>query len=316
MTPVIEVRHLKKHFVTSGGPPWRRHLRVVKAVDDVSLSLGQDRVVGLVGESGCGKTTVGNLIVNLLPPTSGEILFGGTSIHAMSREQLLDFRRRTQMVFQDPYASLDPRMTLYEIITEGYDIHDMYSQAERLVHAERLLELVGLDDSYGIRYPHELSGGQRQRVAIARALSLDPGVLIADEPTSALDVSVKAQIINLLEELRERIGLSMVFISHDLSMVRHISDEIIVMYLGKIVETAPTDELFESPLHPYTRVLLEAIPVPNPRHRRRRKLTLEEHEKAALELLGSSYRLTPGFDGHESTLEQVSPGRFVRCYAG
>ena len=250
MIPVIEVRRLEKRFVSVGGPPWRRRRRVVKAVDDVSFSLVQDRVVGLVGESGCGKTTVGNLIVNLLPPTSGQVLFRGTSIHGMSKAELLDFRRRTQIVFQDPYASLDPRMTLDQIITEGYDIHGMYSRTERLDRAEELMKLVGLDLSYASRYPHELSGGQRQRVAIARALSLDPQVLIADEPTSALDVSVKAQIINLLEELRERIGLSMVFISHDLSMVRHISDEIVVMYLGRIVESAPTDELFESPLHP------------------------------------------------------------------
>ena len=312
--PVIDVRRLSKHFVRSGGPPWKRRRRVVKAVDDVSFALHEDRVVGLVGESGCGKTTVANLIVNLLPPTSGEVRYRGTSVQQMTRDEDRAFRRRAQIVFQDPYASLDPRLTLTEIVTEGYDIHGLYTPVERRERAAQLLVLVGLDADHGDRYPHELSGGQRQRVAIARALSLDSEVLIADEPTSALDVSVKAQIINLLEELRERIGLSMIFVSHDLSVVRHISDEIIVMYQGQVVEAAPTDALFAEPLHPYTRVLLEAIPVPDPRQRRRRALRQEQHQQTAQALLGPEYRLAPDRPGQDAVLAEVRPGHQVRCY--
>jgi oligopeptide transport system ATP-binding protein len=308
--PVIEATRLRKDFVSAAGPPWRRRQRVVRAVDDVTFAVGDGHVVGLVGESGCGKTTVGNLVVDLLTPTSGEVRFHGQALEAMSPAQRLDFRRRTQIIFQDPYASLDPRFTLYQVVTEGYDIHGLHTAAERLDRADRLLELVGLDGSYGERYPHELSGGQRQRVAIARALSMDPQVLIADEPTSALDVSVKAQIVNLLEEIRERIGLAMLFISHDLSVVRHLCERVVVMHGGRVVESAGTDELFERPMHPYTRVLLEAIPVPNPRHRRRRR-SRDEHRAAAQELLGTAYRVGADDGGK---LVEVRPDNWVRCH--
>jgi ABC-type oligopeptide transport system ATPase subunit len=205
-------------------------------------------------------------------------------------------------------------MTLNQIITEPFEIHELYSKKERIERAGELLTLVGLDPQYGSRYPHELSGGQRQRVAIARALTLDSEVIVADEPTSALDVSVKAQIINLLEELKERIGLSMIFISHDLSMVRHISDEIQVMYFGKIVESGPTDEIFDAPVHPYTRVLLEAIPVPNPRLRRRRKLTLQENRDAAEEMLNPTFTMQPPEPSAQPELQEYRPGHLVRCF--
>ncbi len=314
MAAVVEVRDLKKHFSSKSGPPWKRVDTTVKAVDGVSFRVESNKVVGLVGESGCGKTTVGNLVVNLLNPTSGEILFREKSILTMDDEELKAVRKKMQIVFQDPFASLDPRMTLNQVITEPFEIHELYSKKERFERAGELLTLVGLDPEYGSRYPHELSGGQRQRVAIARALTLDSEVIVADEPTSALDVSVKAQIINLLEELKERIGLSMIFISHDLSMVRHISDEIQVMYFGKIVESGPTSQIFAAPIHPYTRVLLEAIPVPNPRLRRRRKLTLQENSDAAEEALNPKFTLQPPEPGAQPELQEYEPGHLVRCF--
>jgi len=313
MTAPIAIRNLEKHYESHTGPPWKRMRHVVKAVDDVSFELAENQVVGLVGESGCGKTTVGKLIVKLLQPTGGDVLFYGQPIDAMQPGELLDFRRRVQVVFQDPYSSLDPRLTLSEIIIEGYDIHGLYTPIERRERAVHLLETVGLDASYGQRHPHELSGGQRQRVAIARALSLEPKVLIADEPTSALDVSVKAQIINLLEELKEQIGLSLLFISHDLSAVRHISDRILVMYRGQLVETATADDLFAHPLHPYTRMLLDAIPIPDPR-RQHNRLTLAQHREAADAALGPDLRLKANDGGEEALLIEARPDHFIRCY--
>ena len=314
MSDVLQVRDLKKHFVTRSRRLWRQHERYVRAVDGISFSLGENEVIGLVGESGCGKTTAGTLIMRLLEPTDGSIVFKGTDITRLGPEELKPVRREMQIVFQDPFASLDPMMSLYQIITEPFDIHDLYAQSERIDRANHLLDIVGLDASYGTRYPHELSGGQRQRVAIARALALEPSLLIADEPTSALDVSVKAQIINLLEEVQDRIGLSILFISHDLSIVRHISDRIVVMYFGRIVETGTADEIFETPAHPYTRVLLESIPIPDPRKRRRRKLSLEDHRAAAQEFLGEGFTFTPPDSGVEPVLREISPGHLVSCY--
>ncbi len=314
MAPVIEVQDLRKHFSSKSGPPWKRVETTVKAVDGVSFTVENNQVVGLVGESGCGKTTVGNLVVNLLEPTGGEVRFRGRDILTMDQEELKQVRKKMQIVFQDPFASLDPRLTLNEVITEPFEIHDLYTNKERIERAGELLTMVGLDSEYGSRYPHELSGGQRQRVAIARALTLDSEVIVADEPTSALDVSVKAQIINLLEELKERIGLSMIFISHDLSMVRHISDHIQVMYFGKIVESGPTEDIFNAPVHPYTRVLLEAIPVPNPRMRRRRKLTLQENRHTSEEMLNPKLTLVPPEPGAEAELREYAPGHMVRCF--
>ncbi len=309
---MLEVRDLTKHFRSTGGPPWRRREHVVRAVDGVSFDVGEQEVVGLVGESGCGKSTTGSLLMRLHEPTSGTISFRGDRIDSLPPAELKALRKNIQIVFQDPYASLDPMMTLDQIITEPFDIHSLYSTRERQERVDHLLEVVGLDRGYANRYPHELSGGQRQRVAIARALALEPSFLVADEPTSALDVSVKAQIINLLEEVQQRIGLSILFISHDLSVVRHISSRLIVMYYGKVVETGPTDEIFTRPLHPYTRVLLESIPIPNPRKRRTRRLSMETHMAEASAELGEKFRLDIG-DDPQAELVEVAPSHLVRC---
>lgn len=314
MSDILQVVDLKKHFLTQSRKNWRKRQRFVRAVDGISFTIGENEVIGLVGESGCGKTTAGTLIMRLLEPTGGSIIFRGTDITGLDSEALKPIRKDMQIIFQDPFASLDPMMSLYQIVTEPFDIHDLYSRSERIDRANHLLDIVGLDGSYGTRYPHELSGGQRQRVAIARALALEPSLLIADEPTSALDVSVKAQIINLLEEVQDRIGLSVLFISHDLSIVRHISNRIVVMYFGKIVETGGSDEIFESPTHPYTRVLLESIPVPNPRKRRRRKLSMEDHTSAAEQALGSGFTFKAPSEDSMPTLCEISPGHLVSCY--
>ena len=272
MMDLLSVKNLKKHFQLKKGPVWKRKTTLVKAVDDVSFNLKKNKTLGIVGESGCGKTTTGMMIMNLLRPTAGEIMINGKNLSQLNETNLISERKNIQMIFQDPFASLDPMMTLNSIVSEPFDIYNLYSQGERLERVGHLLEIVGLDKNYGVRYPHEFSGGQRQRVAIARALALEPQLLVADEPTSALDVSVKAQIINLLMDLRKKRELTMIFISHDLSVVRHISDEIIVMYLGKIMESGPIDKIFDNPLHPYTRVLLNSIPNPNPRKRRQRNI--------------------------------------------
>ena len=232
--PVLEVKNLKKHFQSRSGPPWKRSFHSVRAVDGIDFSILENDVVGMVGESGCGKSTTAALLMRILDVSDGSIIYRGADITESDDESLRRVRRRMQMVFQDPFASLDPMMTLNEIITEPFDIFGLFSKSERLERAADLLTKVGLSPEYGNRYPHELSGGQRQRVAVARALAPEPEVIIADEPTSALDVSVKAQIINLLEEIQEREGLSILFISHDLSVVHHISDSILVMYLGKV----------------------------------------------------------------------------------
>lgn len=271
MNAILEVRDLSKHFSLSSGGLFSGKKRIVWAVNDVSFTLKENETIGLVGESGCGKSTTGNLILRLLEPSSGSIVYRGTELTTLSEDGLVPFRKGMQMIFQDPYASLDPMMTLAEIVAEPWEIHRTYGAKDRRQAADALLTQVGLEGDYGGRYPHELSGGQRQRVAIARSLALDPELLIADEPTSALDVSVKAQIINLLRDIRDRRGLSMIFISHDLGVVRYISDRVIVMYLGRIMEIGPTNSIFRAPLHPYTRALLDAIPVPDPRKRKARK---------------------------------------------
>jgi oligopeptide/dipeptide ABC transporter ATP-binding protein len=245
---------------------WRRN--VLKAVDAVDLSVYANEVLALVGESGSGKTTLGRSLLRLVEPTAGQVYFGGRDITCASREQMRGLRREMQIVFQDPFASLDPRMTVAEIVAEGLSIHGIGDRAARRARVVEVLRQVGLDVEHGERYPHALSGGQRQRVGIARALAVNPRFIVADEPVSSLDVSIQAQIINLLDDLRRQLGLTMLFITHNLGVVRIISDRVAVMYLGRVVELAPTKRLFEAAAHPYTRTLLASIPVPDPKARR------------------------------------------------
>jgi oligopeptide/dipeptide ABC transporter ATP-binding protein len=258
MSAQVEVRELRTHFPISRG-------RVVKAVDGVDLSIETGETFGLVGESGCGKSTLGRTIKGIYAPSSGQVLFQGENTAHFTPAQRRTFSLKMQMIFQDPYASLDPRMTVAEIIAEGLAIHRIGSPAERAEKVREIMALVGLNAEYRNRFPHEFSGGQRQRIAIARALIVDPDMVVCDEPISALDVSIQGQIVNLLKRLQERIGLTYLFVAHNLSMVKYISDRVGVMYLGRLVEVAPKNELFSSPLHPYTQALLSSVPIPDPR---------------------------------------------------
>jgi len=264
--PLLVVRDLKKHFPVRGGI-FARIREYIKAVDGVTFTIAAGQTLGLVGESGCGKTTVGRTILRLIPPTSGVVEFEGDDIFRLDRHRLREKRRRMQIVFQDPYGSLNPRMTVEQIVGEALDVHGIAHGAALRDEVALLLSQVGLRPEVMNRYPHEFSGGQRQRIGVARAIALKPAFIVCDEPTSALDVSIRAQIINLLQDLQAARGLSYLMISHDLGVVRHISSAVAVMYLGKIVEQAPTEALYGNPRHPYTQVLLSAIPVPNPRLR-------------------------------------------------
>jgi oligopeptide/dipeptide ABC transporter ATP-binding protein len=266
--PLLEVRTLTRHFhVRGAGRFLGGAARLVRAVDGVSFSLAQGETLGLVGESGCGKSTLGRAVLRLIEPTSGQILLDGEDVALLRGAALRQIRRRMQIVFQDPYSSLDPRMRVGAIVREPLDVFRVGAPAERARRVDTLLDRVGLDTSFARRFPHELSGGQRQRVGIAAALALEPQLIVADEPVSALDVSVQAQILNLLHRLQQELYLSLIFIAHNLDVVRHVSDRVAVMYLGKIVETAPTARLFAAPAHPYTQALLSAIPVPDPGRR-------------------------------------------------
>ena len=262
--PLLEVTDLRLYFPITSGLLVNHHVGDVRAVDGVSLSIEREETLGLVGESGCGKSTIGRTIMRLYNPTSGRIVLDGQDITTLGGAALRAVRRRMQMIFQDPYASLDPRMTAAGIVSEPLEIHGVDPVGGRRERVRELLATVGLDPDYGDRYPHEFSGGQRQRIGVARALALNPDLIVADEPISALDVSIQAQIINLLERLQSEFGLTYLFIAHDLSVIRHISDRIAVMYLGRIVELAGSRELYERPLHPYSVALLSAVPIPDP----------------------------------------------------
>jgi oligopeptide/dipeptide ABC transporter ATP-binding protein len=260
---LVEIIDLKKHFPVS-----RKQL--VRAVDGVSFGIDRGETFGLVGESGCGKTTVGRCILRLIEPTSGEIRFDGTDLAKIGRRELRELRRRMQIIFQDPYSSLNPRMKVGAIVAEPLEIHGVATNSDRRDRVAELLRVVGLDPDYADRYPHQFSGGQRQRIGIARALALNPDFIVADEPVSALDVSVQAQVVNLMQDLQEKFGLTYLFISHGLAVVKHISTRVGVMYLGKLVESAPAEEIYAKPLHPYTQALLESIPIPDPELRKNR----------------------------------------------
>jgi len=263
---LVDVRHLKMHFPVTTGIITRKVVGWVKAVDDVSLTIRQGETLGLVGESGCGKTTTGRCILQLVKPTSGEVRFEDENLCGLKPNALQAYRRKMQVIFQDPYSSLNPRMTIGQIIGEAPSVYGLTkSKEENRDRVAELMQLAGLNPHLQSRYPHELSGGQRQRVGIARALSINPTFIVCDEAVSALDVSIQAQIINLLEDLQNRLGLTYLFIAHDLAVVRHISDRVAVMYLGKIVELAPSGQLYTEPLHPYTQALLSAVPIPDPK---------------------------------------------------
>jgi len=311
---MLEISHLCKYFELKGG-------LTLKAVDDVSLEIKHGEIMGLVGESGCGKTTLGRTVKHLYLPTSGTINFMGKQVNPKDKTYMKEFARNAQMIFQDPYSSLDPRMTVAEIIAEGMEIHNMYSAQERRNRVVELLTLVGLNEEHANRFPSEFSGGQRQRVGIARSLAVNPRFIVCDEPISALDVSVQAQIVNLFKELRQRLNLTYLFIAHDLSMVKYISDKVTVMYLGKIVEISNSHEIYKNPLHPYTEFLLASIPIPNPRVEAARK-----HIVAGAEMpspinlpVGCSFAPRCRYADEQCLLAspelvEVEPGHFVSCF--
>ena len=316
-TALLEIKNLTKFF------PVRKGLlgtnkAIVKAVDDVSFSIKKGETLGLVGESGCGKTTTGRTIIRLYEPTSGEIHFNGQNI---TNVEMKPYRKRIQMIFQDPYASLNPRMTVGDIVGEPMDIHTLEKGNERKEKIYTLLDMVGLSKEHSNRYPHEFSGGQRQRIGIARALAVQPDCIICDEPISALDVSIQAQIVNMLEDLQENLGLTYLFIAHDLSMVKHISDRVGVMYLGKLIELADSSELYKNPLHPYTQALLSAIPIADPSESRKKKrIILEGDVPSPINPpSGCRFRTRCGYamkkcEEIEPEFKEASPGHFSACH--
>jgi oligopeptide transport system ATP-binding protein len=275
-TPLIRVEHLTKHFPITRGLIFQKQVGAVQAVDDLNFEIYQGETFGMVGESGCGKSTTGRAVLQLHKPTAGKVYYQNTELTTATQQVMQGMRRNMQIIFQDPYASLNPRMTVGSIIAEPLEVHNIGTAEERRERVQDLLRLVGLNPYFVNRYPHEFSGGQRQRIGVARALALEPKFIVCDEPISALDVSIQAQVVNLLEKLQDELGLTYLFIAHDLSMVRHISDRVSVMYLGKMVELTTREELYANPLHPYTQALLSAVPIPDPvKESKRKRIILE-----------------------------------------
>ena len=314
---LLEVKGLKQYFDVPNG--FMRTLKL-KAVDDVSFNIREGETLGLVGESGCGKTTVGRTILHLYKPTAGEVWFDGQEIK--DPKSIQNFRKQAQMVFQDPYSSLDPRMTVSDIIGEPLDVHKLYAnKKERMEKIHYLMDLVGLSSEHASRYAHEFSGGQRQRIGIARALAVDPKFIVCDEPVSALDVSIQAQVVNMFEDLQKKLGLTYLFIAHDLLVVKHISTRIAVMYLGKLIEIGPSNDLYHNPLHPYTISLLSAVPVPDPKVARANQRILLEgdvpsplHMPSGCPFRTRCPRATAQCAETMPELKEVQPGRFVACH--
>ncbi len=314
---LLEVNNLKKYFPIRGGI-FSRVVANVKAVEDVSFAVKRGEVVGLVGESGSGKTTVGRSILRLIEPTSGEVKFDGVDITKVNKATMREYRKRMQIIFQDPFASLNPRMSVGDIIGEAMTIHNLARGREREQRVAALLERVGLSPNHMRRYPHEFSGGQRQRIGIARALAVDPEFIVADEPVSALDVSIQAQVVNLLLDLKEELGLTLLFIAHDLGVVEYISDRVVVMYLGRIMEIAPSKELYANPIHPYTEALLSAVPIPDPTVKRERIILQGDIPSPINPPSGCVFRTRCPLATKECAevvppLEEVSPGHFKAC---
>ena len=311
---LLEVKNLKKYFKIDS-KTW------LKAVDDVSFGIEEGETLGLVGESGCGKSTLGRTVIGLYPPTDGSIFFEGQDITHLKTKEKVALTKKMQIIYQDPYACLDPRMTVADIIAEGLDIHGICKGEARRKRIYELLRLVGMNDEHATRFPHEFSGGQRQRIGIARALAIDPKFIICDEPISALDVSIQAQVVNLLEDLQKQLGLTYLFIAHDISMVAHISDRIAVMYLGAMAELAPSKDIMESPLHPYTKALLSAVPFADPdasRARNRIKLTGDVPSpmsaQTGCKFASRCSQCTKVCREEAPTMREVRPGHFVSCH--
>lgn len=310
----LEVKDLKKYFKLEKG-------KVLHAVDNVSFKINKGETLGLVGESGCGKTTCGRTVIGLYEKSGGDIIFEGKKINNLTTKERKEFSRVAQMIFQDPYASLNPRMTVGDIIAEGIDIHKLYSGKERQERIYELLNLVGLNKDHASRFPHEFSGGQRQRIGIARALALEPKFIVCDEPISALDVSIQAQVVNLLIDLQKKLNLTYLFIAYDLSMVRHISDKVGVMYLGNLMEIAPSNELYENPKHPYTKALMSAIPLPDPKSAQRKdRIELKGEIKSPINPKpGCKFASRCAYakdicEEETPKLKEIGEGHFVACH--